>query len=337
MNVGAALLPGCEAILCFINIILQLVSLPPSHWGTFQGLTEFGSVLERGHFGLWWVCAERVPFFFEDCDSPSSRLSLTGLSTAAGVLAVFHLLALLGFLPLALIRVVQLARNLDEGCFDARFMCLTKITVAVVALVLAVVVVVLGSMGTEQPRFYQVQRDWAFWIQVVILVIDIFLVLICALENIQFWRLQTMREAATASSSYREGDDFSETYSNPNFDRGPPAPYPAQVPQERQPAGSQPPYEPQPTYDSQPTYNPQPTYGAQRDDDDENGSTAMLPPPPPPPPLEGNGTDGIVSSGSRTVISVNNGADLTYQNPTFEERSPTQRRRPNGEPRYGNV
>lgn len=47
MNVGAALLPGCEAILCFINIILQLVSLPPSHWGTFQGLTEFGEHSHR--------------------------------------------------------------------------------------------------------------------------------------------------------------------------------------------------------------------------------------------------------------------------------------------------
>ncbi|CAN7995280.1 unnamed protein product, partial [Ixodes hexagonus] len=167
---------------------------------------------------------------------------------------------------------------------------------------------------------------------VFVLVVDIFLVLVCALENIQFWRLQTMREAATASSSYRDGDDFSETYSNPNFDRGPPTPYDAQVPYQQRTPGIQAPYEPQPAYDSRPTYG-----GGQGDADDQNGSAAMLPPPPPPPPPEGNGVDGIVSSGSRTVISVNNGADLTYQNPTFEERSPSQRRRPNREPRYGNV
>lgn len=173
-------------------------------------------------------------------------------------------------------------------------------------MILAVLVVVLGSMGTEQPKYYHVQRGWAFWVQVVILVVDIFLVLLCSLENIQFWKLQTLRDNAT-SSSYR--DDFSETYSNPNF-------------------GREPPYDPEPNLDS-----------------NQNGSTAALPPPPPLPPEdevpEDNdnrvNNDGILSSGSRTVIAVN-GNDLTYQNPTFEESSPNEeRRRVNVEPRYGNI
>ncbi|KAH6924372.1 hypothetical protein HPB50_016325 [Hyalomma asiaticum] len=133
MNLGAAVLPGCQAILCFINIVLQLVSLPPSYWGTFVAQTNQGAILERGHFGLWYVCSERVPFFFEDCEAPITYLRLTGLSTAAGALAIIHLLVLFGALPLIIIRVVQSVRNIEDGCLDVRFLCLAKTTVTVIA------------------------------------------------------------------------------------------------------------------------------------------------------------------------------------------------------------
>ncbi|XP_064489820.1 uncharacterized protein LOC135401374 isoform X2 [Ornithodoros turicata] len=219
MSASVAILPGCQALLCFLAIILQLVSLPASYWGTFAAKYDYGSVFERGHFGLWTVCSERIPFFYEDCNSLDTYLKLTGHSSAAGIIGVVHLLCLLVFLPLAVVRVVQVMRNLEDGCIIARVMCLTKITVAAVTLTLAVVVVILSSIGTDQPGFYEVQKGWAFWVQVVVLVVDIFLVLICSLENIQHWRLQTLQEAAT-SSNYQD-DDFSETYSNPNFDQPP--------------------------------------------------------------------------------------------------------------------
>ncbi|XP_075531184.1 uncharacterized protein LOC142564177 [Dermacentor variabilis] len=313
MNLGAVALPGCQAILCFINIVLQLVSLPPSYWGTYIAKTDQGAILERGHFGLWYVCSQRVPFFFEDCEAPITYLRLTGLSTAAGALAIIHLLILFGALPLIVIRLVQSIRNIEDGCLDVRFLCLAKTTVTVVALILAVIVVILGSMGTDQPAYYEVQQGWAFWVQVVILIIDIFLVLVGALENIQLWKLQNMQEAAnTGTSSYQ--DDFSETYSNPGFGR-------------------------QPVYDvQQRAYDtelpaPPPSPPAELEDSDFNGSTAGLPPPPPlPPPGDNDNGYPEPDAGSR------NGADLTYQNPTFEDSSPsTQRRTANNEPRYGNL
>lgn len=312
MNLGAAVLPGCQAILCFLSIVLQLVSLPPSYWGTFTAKTNRGTVLERGHFGLWYVCSEHVPFFFEDCKSPITYLRLTGLSTAAGALAIVHLLFLLGAFPLILVRMVQSIRNIEDGCLEVRFLCLAKTTVTVVALVLAVIVVILGSMGTDHPDNYEVLQGWAFWIQVVILIIDIFLVLVGALENIQLWKLQNMQQAANASgSSYQ--DDFSETYSNPGF-------------------GRQPVYDVQQrAYDSELTVPPPPA--ALSEGSDFNGSTAGLPPPPPlPPPGDDDDDNGYPEP------IPSNGADLTYQNPTFEDASPSaQRRTVNNEPRYGNI
>lgn len=306
MNATVAILPGCQAVLCFLAIILQLVSLPASYWGTFAAKYDYGAAFERGHFGLWTVCSERVPYFYEDCKSMDTYLKLTQHSAAAGIIAVIHLLCLLSFLPLAVIRVVQLVRNIQDGCIVARVICLAKISVAVTAMTLAVVVVILSTFGTDQPKFYDVDRGWAFWLQVMVLVVDIFLVLVCSLENIQFWRLQAMQEAA-ASGSYRE-DDFSETYSNPNVDR--------------------------------------PPYGSHLGENEQNGNAVRRTPSPLPsskrsptgepdyrkPPSNGeNGT--ILSTGSRTVIAVNG---LTYPNPAFAEQSPSGRRKAD-EPPYVNA
>lgn len=296
MNLGAALLPGCQVILCVASIVLQLVSLPPSYWGTFQAQTEQGTVLERGHFGLWHVCTRRVPFFFEDCEAPITYLMLTPLSTAAGSLAIIHLLVLVAALPLLLVRLV---RDLRGSQGELRQLSLAKITVVVVALVLAVIVVILGCMGTDQPAYYQVQRGWAFWVQVAVLVVDMCLVLAVALGNVQqLWQTRntTQEEAA---SSYQ--DDFSETYSNPGFGQRPPV-YDAQ----------------QRAYD---TELPPPM-----DDDDANG----LPPPPPPPPDDDGFPEPVPSM-------TGSGDDLTYQNPTFEDNSPgVNRRTAVNEPRYEN-
>ncbi|XP_077494255.1 uncharacterized protein LOC144104896 [Amblyomma americanum] len=312
MNLGAAVLPGCQAILCFFNIVLQLVSLPPSYWGTFTAKTDQGAVLERGHFGLWYVCSEHVPFFFEDCESPLTYLRLTGMSTAAGALAIIHLLFLLGAFPLILMRTVQAIRSIQDGCLDVHFLCLAKTTVTVIGLVLAVIVVILGSMGTDHPSNYEVLQGWAFWIQVVILIIDIFLVLVGALENIQLWKLQNMQEAANTGGGGSYQDDFSETYSNPGFGRQPV--YDAQ----------------QRAYDNELPVPPPPAVPSEGSD--FNGSTAGLPPPPPLPPPGGD-----EDSGYPEPIPAN-GADLTYQNPTFEDASPgAQRRNVNNEPRYGNI
>lgn len=296
MNLGAALLPGCQAILCLTSIVLQLVSLPPSYWGTFEAQTEQGTVLERGHFGLWQVCSRRVPFFFEDCESPITYLMLTSLSTAAAALAIIHLLVLVAALPLIVVRLVQsLLRGGQDG---HRRLGLATTTVVVVALVLAVIVVILGSMGTDQPSNYQVQRAWAFWIQVAILVVDMCLVLAVALGNVQQLWMGRNTAQEEAASSYH--DDFSETYSNPGFAQRP-AVYDAQ----------------QRAYDPQ---LPPPM------DDDDNG----LPPPPPPPPDDEGFPEPMPS-----VTGL--GDDLTYQNPTFADSSPSANRMTAGnEPRYEN-
>lgn len=297
MNLGAALLPGCQAILCLTSIVLQLVSLPPSYWGTFQAQTEQGTVLERGHFGLWQVCSRRVPFFFEDCESPITYLMLTPLSTAAGALAIIHLLVLVAALPLVLVRIVQSLRGGQDG---HRGLGLATITVVVVALVLAVIVVILGSMGTDQPSQYQVQRGWAFWIQVAVLVVDMCLVLAVALGNVQQLWMGRNTAQEEAASSYQ--DDFSETYSNPGFGQRPPV-YDAQ----------------QRAYD---TELPPPI-----EDDDDNG----LPPPPPPPPDDDEEFPAPMPS------AIGSGDDLTYQNPTFEDSSPSANRMTAAnEPRYEN-
>ncbi|XP_067123481.1 uncharacterized protein [Centruroides vittatus] len=111
------------------------------------------------------------------------------------------------------IRIIQIIKKTSKFVIRPNRLCIIKVTLSFIIVIFAILTTVLASIGENRFVDYVVDKGWAFWVQIFILVVDIFLGLVCALENIQYWQQQTF-EAATRDP---EGE-FSETYGNPTFE-----------------------------------------------------------------------------------------------------------------------
>ncbi|XP_067123474.1 uncharacterized protein [Centruroides vittatus] len=208
-----AIFPVCAILLCLLSLLLQIIILPSSHWGEYSARKDRGNQEEVGHYGLWNLCFRKGQRIIIDCDQLDTFFRRPPHIEAAGYIAIIHILLLLTFLPFAVIRIIQIIKKTSKFVIRPNRLCIIKVTLSFIIVIFAILTTVLASIGENRFVDYVVDKGWAFWVQIFILVVDIFLGLVCALENIQYWQQQTF-EAATRDP---EGE-FSETYGNPTFE-----------------------------------------------------------------------------------------------------------------------
>lgn len=297
-----AIFPICAVLLCLLSLLLQLIILPSSHWGEYSARKDRGNQEEFGHYGLWNICFRKGPHIVLDCDRLDTFFQRPPNIEAAGYIAIIHILLLLVFLPFAVIRIIQITKKTSKFIIRPNRLCIIKVTLAFILVVFAILTAVLCSIGENRYVDYVVEKGWAFWIQIFILVVDIFLGLVCALENIQYWQQQTF-EAATRDP---EGE-FSETYGNPTFE----SPrsvrkYGSELSIAYTDASGQ----PYPQREISPKHHQRGPGRSGR----PNGAIS----------IDRQITDVRTKEGGATVITIEN---MTYENPSFKEISPHSRRK----------
>ncbi|GFU98530.1 uncharacterized protein TNCV_3653611 [Trichonephila clavipes] len=211
-----SILPVCAVLVSCLCFILQFVVLPSDEWGHFENRRIRGIREERGHFGLWRVCSTKQSV--ETC-VPHENTQLPTHGVAAGVLSIFHLLLITCFLGLSTVRLLQIVRRAPDLYLGTKRLCIAKVGVAVTCVILSISVSILASAGEGTFKHLNVFKGWAFWIQIVIISVDIVLLLVCAFENIQYWQVR-MVEAPPPDPT----DLFPETFIVPDYEAETPTP-----------------------------------------------------------------------------------------------------------------
>ncbi|CAL1285515.1 unnamed protein product [Larinioides sclopetarius] len=211
-----SILPVCAILVSGLCFILQFIVLPSDEWGHFSSRRIRGIKEERGHFGLWRVCSTKKNI--EICVPPEST-ELPTHGAAAGVLSIFHLLLLACFLGLSVVRILQIVKRAPDLYLGTKRLLTTKVGVALTCVVLSISVSILASVGEGTFKHLNVFKGWAFWIQIVIISVDIVLLLVCAFENIQYWQVRMVEPPPPDPT-----DLFPETFIVPDYEAETPRP-----------------------------------------------------------------------------------------------------------------
>ncbi|KAG8190659.1 hypothetical protein JTE90_001268 [Oedothorax gibbosus] len=217
---SVVVLPMCAVVVGTLCFVLQFVVLPSDEWGHFMSRRIRGVPVERGHYGLWRLCSSKASG--GECVHPDSFPGLPTQAKGAGATALLHLLATAAFAALALVRVAQVVRKKPDMVIGTRRLLFVKVAVALAMVVMSISVCILASVGEGTFKQYEVYKGWAFWIQIVIVSVDIVLLLVCAFENIQWWQMR-MTEPPPPDPA----DLFPETFITPDYDMPPPSPTPS--------------------------------------------------------------------------------------------------------------
>lgn len=209
-----AILPVCAVIVSFFCFILQFIVLPSDEWGHFSSRKIRGVREEKGHFGLWRLCSTKSGESVEVCVHPEdSSYQLPTHANAAGAVSILHLILIASFVVLAVIRVLQISKNAPDLYLGTKRLCIVKVAVALICVVLSISVSILASVGEGRFRQFNVFKGWAFWIQIVIISVDIVLLLVCAFENIQYWQIRMVEPAPPDPT-----DVYPETFITPDYE-----------------------------------------------------------------------------------------------------------------------
>ncbi|XP_042911129.1 uncharacterized protein [Parasteatoda tepidariorum] len=167
---------------------------------------------ESGHFGLWRLCSTTRGT--ESCVHPDdSPLQLPTHAAWAGALSLIHLFLIASFVVLAIIRVIQVFKDTPDLYLGTKRLCVVKVGVALTCVVIAISVSILASVGDGTFRQFNVYKGWAFWIQIVIVSVDIVMLLVCAFENIQYWQIRMVEPPQPDPT-----DVYPETFISPDYE-----------------------------------------------------------------------------------------------------------------------
>ncbi|GIY89134.1 uncharacterized protein CEXT_704971 [Caerostris extrusa] len=213
-----SILPVCAVLVSGLCFILQFVVLPSDEWGHFSSRRIRGVKEERGHFGLWRVCSTKNRGA-EECVAPRRAPSFPPTRAAAGVFSIFHLLLIACFLGLSAVRILQIVQRAPDLYLGTKRLCIAKVGVALTCVVISISVSILASVGEGTFKHLNVFKGWAFWIQIVIISVDIVLLLVCAFENIQYWQVRMVEPPPPDPT-----DLFPETFIVPDYEADTPSP-----------------------------------------------------------------------------------------------------------------
>lgn len=130
----------------------------------------------------------------------------------AGIVAIVHAVSLGLFFPLALLRVRQLGHHKPDLILSAATVGVLKISLAIISTVLGALVLTLVTIkeslaeSTVLYRLYayknfSLQKGWAFWMEVAIVTLDLIILVLCATENIQLSKIDTLLKLTDYNSS----------------------------------------------------------------------------------------------------------------------------------------
>lgn len=209
-----AILPVCAVAVSLFSFVLQFIALPSDEWGHFSTRKIRGIPEERGHFGLWRLCSLKNRETTEVCVHPEdTTYQLPTHANAAGALSIIHLILIGSFVVLAIIRVLQITKHSPDLYLGTKRLCVVKVCIALICVVLSISVSILASVGEGRFRQYNVFKGWAFWVQILIISVDIVLLLVCAFENIQYWQIRMIEPPPPDPT-----DDYPETFITPDYE-----------------------------------------------------------------------------------------------------------------------
>ncbi|XP_054716095.1 uncharacterized protein LOC129225650 [Uloborus diversus] len=209
-----AILPICAVIVSSLSFVFQFIALPSDEWGHFATRKIRGIPDEKGHFGLWRLCSTKGGSYVEDCVHPEdTTYQLPIYANAAGAVSIFHLLIMASFIGLAIIRIIQISREAPDLYIGTKRLCIVKVAVALICVILSITVSILASVGEGNIRQFNVFKGWAFWIQILIISVNIVLLLVCAFENIQYWQVRMIEPPPPDPT-----DQFPETFITPDYE-----------------------------------------------------------------------------------------------------------------------
>ncbi|XP_055926835.1 uncharacterized protein LOC129958393 [Argiope bruennichi] len=201
-------------LLVLAAFLLQLLTLTTTWWAAFSARTDLGKPKEDGHYGLWTLCNTKGPHWTEDCDPLDTFFQLPSFLQVAGIIGIIHLLMLLSLVPLESLWAIERIKNAPGLCLKPKTLCITKISVAFISVIFAILVAIFASVGENRQAEYTVRKEWSFWIQLSVIAVDIIITLVCAIENLRFWQ-QHIRQNVDPEGTW------AETYANPTFDSEP--------------------------------------------------------------------------------------------------------------------
>ncbi|KFM58744.1 hypothetical protein X975_18746, partial [Stegodyphus mimosarum] len=209
-----AILPLCAVIVGFFCFVLQFIALPSDEWGHFSTRKIRGIPEEKGHYGLWRLCSTKGNSPVETCVYPEdTTYQLPTYANAAGAISIIHLILIASFVVLAVIRVLQISKNAPDLYLGTKRLCIVKVAVALICVILSITVSILASVGEGRFRQFNVFKGWAFWIQILIISVDIVLLLVCAFENIQYWQVRMVEPPPPDPT-----DLYPETFITPDYE-----------------------------------------------------------------------------------------------------------------------
>lgn len=196
MQQRVALLPICSAVIGVLAFGLQLVAIATPYWATFRSEDPLGTgvyvtpgeAVEEGYYGLWKLCLLRYRGreLKKDeiiCDVIESRFDPGDYRYGAGACAVGNLLLVLIFLSPVPAQLLYLLQNKGVVGVSYRFLTMTKVVAISLGVGCTVVAAVLVNIRHQNPTF-EVPKGWSFGLQIIVIVLEVFLVIASLAEHV---------------------------------------------------------------------------------------------------------------------------------------------------------
>lgn len=194
------------------SLALSVVTVASPYWGRFSN-EESSSSGDRvtGYFGLWTVCkdlAQGRSF----CGLNITAFNLSTYTFIAGVIAIASVIAV-GAATLIGVCLLMMIKTGERVCLPYRPSVVTRLVLAVVAVLLSTVAIATASILPVSHLPYSLYRGWTFYLQMLVIALELALTLVSTYDFVLSRRLG----GDPTFYSRDPSGSGALTYSNPSF------------------------------------------------------------------------------------------------------------------------